>query len=186
MRFEGMKRYTQYLNWYVSEVNKERISSFMFIISFVVLLVTGLLLPTVLTRCDDIRVVKPDVKTAYYENLFKQNGSTEPKIMAKAVLATKKPKLMAAIAIKESNGNPKAVGDNGASKGAFQVQAKHWGTVSNDPVKQALQSERILEELALASRGRLRQTLAMYNGGNKPSKSAYRYADDVIRKVNSI
>ena len=190
MQFEGMQRYTQYLNWYVSEVNKERNLTFMANVTLVIFLVSMLASLTLLAKCDIKVESKPlvpaDPTEAKYENLFKQNGSTEPKIMAKAVLATKKPKLMTAIAIKESNGNPKAVGDGGASKGAFQVQAKHWGHVSNDPIKQAIQSEAILDELLIASRGRLRCALAKYNGGNNPPKAAYQYADKVIKIARSL
>jgi len=88
---------------------------------------------------------------------------------------------MAAIAVAESNGDPAAVGDGGESLGAFQVQPKHHGPVSASPVQQALQAEKILEELVQASRGRLRQGLAKYNGGSNPSAVSDRYAVKVMR-----
>ena len=122
-----------------------------------------------------------------YVNFFKKHNSPVPEQMAMAVTATKRPALMAAIAVVESNGDPKAVGDKGKSKGAFQVQEKHWGEVSSDPVKQALHAERILEELLSSRRAlwpgnsRLRVALARYNGGERPPRVSYRYADKVMR-----
>lgn len=98
-----------------------------------------------------------------------------------AVCKTKNPKLMAAIAIKESSGDSKAIGDSGDSKGAFQVQEKHWSQVPSTATEQALQAEKILEELVASSRGRLRSGLAKYNGGDRPPRVSYRYADDVLR-----
>lgn len=123
---------------------------------------------------------------AEYRDFFIRHGSPAPSEMAVAVTQTKRPALMSAIAVKESNGDPKAVGDSGASKGAFQVQEKHWGKVPSDAVGQALQAERILEEL-LSSARHLRSGLARYNGGTKPPRAAYRYADHILaikRRIN--
>ena len=115
-----------------------------------------------------------------YKNFFKAQGSPVPDAMAIAISHTKKPKIMAAIAAVESNGNPKAIGDSGASVGAFQVQPIHWGRVNTkNALEQAIQAEKILEAL-LVERGRLRCALAAYNGGTRPSKRAYKYADNVI------
>jgi hypothetical protein len=85
---------------------------------------------------------------------------------------------MAAMAIIESNGNTKAVGDSGQSKGAYQVQAKHWGEVPATATEQAQQAERILEELVQSSRGRLRIGLAKYNGKGQKAEV---YAKRVLR-----
>jgi len=123
---------------------------------------------------------------AVLTQVFADNGSPEPAAMAKAVMQTKRPDLMAAIAIRESNGNPKAIGDGGRSRGAFQIQPQHWGPVPVDPTAQALQAERILEELVQSSRGRLRSGLARYNGGDKPPQASYRYATWVIKKSRYI
>ena len=122
-----------------------------------------------------------------YKYFFKAQGSKEPEAMAIAVSHTKNPKLMAAIAVVESNGNPKAVGDSGASIGAFQVQPRHWGKVSSDnALMQALQAEKILDELLADSRGRLRQSLARYNGGTRPPARSYRYADKILMLTREI
>lgn len=106
-----------------------------------------------------------------YSTYFQAHKSPVPNLMTSAVLQTKRPAIMAAIAVVESNGTPWAVGDNGKSRGAFQVQERYWGAVPVDPVEQALQAERILEEL-LKSRGRLRCAITAYNGAG-PAARAY-------------
>lgn len=116
-----------------------------------------------------------------YAEFFRKHGSPAPEVMAIAVTQTKRPALMSALAIAESNGDPQAVGDNGDSKGAFQVQEKHWGPVSESPVQQALQAEKILEELVQASRGRLRYGIARYNGGTNPPAVSHRYTVKVLK-----
>jgi len=123
-----------------------------------------------------------------FAELFQRYNSPNPVEMAIAVCKTQRPALMAAVALRESGGDPAAVGDNGESKGAFQVQEKHWGFVSSTASEQALQSERILESLLEESnpRGDLRQALAKYNGGTRPPTISYRYADRVIKTKKEI
>jgi len=142
------------------------------------------------TQCvvaESINSVKfnPDVsQVETYSLFYKHHGSPVPNVMAQAIVEVKpknRPKV-AAISIKESHGTPWAVGDKGKSKGAWQVQEKYWGKVPISTTEQALQVERILEELvAYEPRGSLRRALARYNGGTKPPKRAYRYADNVIK-----
>lgn len=115
------------------------------------------------------------------QTFFTAYGSPVPSVMASAVLQTNNPNLLAAVAVKESNGTPWAVGDSGKSHGAFQVQKKHWGRVPPDAAGQALQAEKILEELVRDSRGRLRQGLARYNGGYNPPSASHRYAVSVLK-----
>lgn len=132
-----------------------------------------------------------ETERAFIE-FFGKHGSRSPEEMAVAVVKTKRPALMAAIAVKESNGNPDAIGDNGDSHGAFQVQPKHWGKVPATATEQALQAERILEELLSSARhlrrdnARLRVALARYNGGNRPPKISYRYAKRVLELKREI
>lgn len=114
-----------------------------------------------------------------YREFFRRHGSPVPEQMAVAVTSTRRPALMAALAVVESNGTPDAVGDKGASIGAFQVQPDHWGPVPSDPAGQAAQAERILDAL-VESRGGLRRGLAAYNGGTTPPRAAYRYASRVL------
>lgn len=150
---------------------------------------TALIITALMHGCQESAIATRNMGLTYeqeqYKNFFKVQGSKEPDVMAVAVSHTKNPKLMAAIAAVESGGNPKAVGDSGASKGAFQVQGKHWGKVKDNALEQALQAEKILEEL-LVQRGRLRCALAAYNGGTRPNARAYKYADRVLRLVEEI
>lgn len=182
MKFEFMPRYTKYLCWYKTEVEKERSCGFLGLFSLGVILVCIFLFkgcsdePTPVFKShyssEEVRMMK----------VFKQHGSDQPEAMAVAVCKTKRPLLMAAMAIKESNGRPKAVGDRGASKGAWQVQEKHWDKVPSTATEQALQAEKILEELvASAPRRSLYYGLVKYNGGDRPPRVSYRYADDVLR-----
>lgn len=116
--------------------------------------------------------------------IFDATGSKHPAVMAVAALATKRPDIITGIAVKESNGTPYAVGDGGKSKGAWQVQAQHWGKVPVSAVAQALQADRILDELVAAEqRGvlRWRKVLATYNGGPRRPRVSYAYADRVLR-----
>ena len=117
---------------------------------------------------------------------FQSAGSPDPHLMAKACRTTKDPKLMAAVAIVESNGTPHAVGRSG-ERGAWQVIPKVWGSVPKSADGQARQAERILDELVAASpRGSLRCALARYNGGDNPKAVSYRYADKVLRVRKSL
>jgi len=113
---------------------------------------------------------------------FESKGSPDPHRMATAVLETSKPRLMASIAVRESRGNPKAVGDGGKAKGAFQVWPKHHGKVSKDVVEQALQSERILDELIAENNGDLRKALRAYNGEQKKNV----YAQNILKELQNI
>jgi hypothetical protein len=124
-----------------------------------------------------------------YRKFFAKHGSPTPVEMAKAITAVKPQNrpVLAAVAVVDSSGDPRAIGDGGDSIGAWQIQPKHWGLVSSDPAKQALKAEAILEAL-VESRGRLRHdsrrlraSLAAYNGGNNPPRTSYCYADRVIK-----
>lgn len=119
---------------------------------------------------------------------FIKKGSRTPELMATAVLETKRPKLMAAIAVKESRGNLRALGDGKKSKGAFQVQAKHWKNllhekkVSRDAITQALDSERILEALLEENNGNIKKALNAYNG----DRTKKVYAKNILAELANI
>lgn len=112
---------------------------------------------------------------------FKKNGSKTPEQMALAVLSTKNPRLMAAIAKVESNGNPqiRRAGYKKRHDGAFQVNGRIHGRVSHDVVEQALQSERILTELT-AEYG-IKKALSVYGGD-----STSRYQKTVLAELVNV
>jgi len=116
-----------------------------------------------------------------YVEIFKSWNSPKPYEMAIAVCKTKSPKLMTAIAVRESNGNPDQLGDGGKAKGAFQVQEQYWGDVPDTATEQAQQAEEILETLVRKHRGSLRRALAHYNGGYSNSRESREYALKVIK-----
>jgi hypothetical protein len=100
---------------------------------------------------------------------FKNNGSKTPEEMAYAVLQTKSPKLLAAMAVVESDGNH-TVRNTGYKKrhhGAFQVNPRHWGKVHANPVDQAKQAERILEDLT--NKHPIKTALSVYGGDSTDS-----------------
>jgi len=119
---------------------------------------------------------------------FESKGSPDPRRMATAVLETNRPRLMASIAIRESHGNPKAVGDGGRSKGAFQTQPRHWSKlmhekkVSKDPVIQALDSERILDDLLVENNGNMKKALSAYNG----ERTRKVYAQNILKDLEMV
>jgi hypothetical protein len=189
MKVEFVPRYTKYLCWYRTEIEKERSCSFLRLFSLVLILIIIAIVfsfKSCSKKLSPVYACHFSEKEVKYISEFVKHGSPNPIEMGIAVAKTKNPDLMTAIALKESNGNPKAIGDGNASKGAFQVQAKHWGTVPNTATEQALQAEKILEELVQSSRGRLRSGLAKYNGGDKPSRVAFSYADKVIKLAKEI
>jgi hypothetical protein len=105
--------------------------------------------------------------------------------MAEAVLATKKPKLMAAVAVKGERNTPYTVKNGGYKKrhvGAWQVNEKYWGFAGNTPLQQALKAEAILDELIVASGGNLKKALNAY-GGDKTKKV---YARNILAEIENI
>ena len=96
-------------------------------------------------KCHSHELQKQSKLAAY----FKKNGSKTPEEMADAVLKTKSPRLLSAVAVRETGGNPnvRSTGYRKRHHGAFQVNPKHWGKVPHDPIEQALQAEAILTEL---------------------------------------
>jgi len=114
---------------------------------------------------------------------FLKSGSKTPQQMAEAVLHTKSPRLLAAMATKETNGNH-AVRNTGYKKrhhGAWQVNPKYWGKVSNSPVEQAKQAETILEDLAKVSNNDINSILAKYGGDSTNS-----YAKKILAELVNV
>lgn len=153
------------------------------LLMLVILLFGGLAL-----TCTKQATKKPDtvVQDTHLQltNAFHKHQSPVPAHMAEACSRTSNPKLLAAVAIVESNGTPWARGKAG-EKGAFQVIASDWGEVSDNPIEQAAQADDILAAL-VERRGSLRCGLASYNGGPKPGRRAYNYADRVLRVMRTI
>lgn len=126
-----------------------------------------------------------DITTARQIELadyFQRKGSPHPERMATAVLETKKPRLLAAVAVVESQGKTTAYNRKSKAKGAFQVKEKYWGKVNRDVVQQALQADRILDELYNANNGDIKKTLNAY-GGDKTKKQ---YANLILKELENV
>jgi hypothetical protein len=131
------------------------------------------------SKCHSAELVRKQKLVAY----FARKGSPEPERMADAVTRTNSPRLLAAVAIVETGGNSKTK-NSGYKKrhhGAFQVNPRHWGEVSQDPVKQALQAEAILEEL-VEEKGSLRKGLSAYGG----DKTRNIYANLILKELQEV
>ena len=111
---------------------------------------------------------------------FRKAGSRSPEDMADAVLNTRSPRLLAAVAVVESGGNPtvRNAGYKRRHDGAFQVNPRLHGRVSTDPIKQALQAESILCELAETMP--IKKALSVY-GGDSTSKYQRRVLAELTR-----
>lgn len=136
----------------------------------------------VLKKCHD----KPiSMQTALYREYFKRSGNKHPELMADAVLATKKPKLMAAVAVRGERNTPYTVKKGGYKKrhvGAFQVSERDWGFAGVTPLQQALKAEDILNELLVEHNGNLKKALNAY-GGDKTKKV---YAKNILSELENI
>jgi hypothetical protein len=111
---------------------------------------------------------------------YASQGSPEPALMAQATAKTKRPRLMAAVAAVESNGNPHAIGKIGEVT-AWQLREELHGTAGNTVDDHARKAEQILEQLLKESDGNFRRALSAYNGDRTG-----RYAAKVLRKLKEV
>lgn len=111
---------------------------------------------------------------------FHKAGSKTPDHMAEAVLATRSPRLLAAIAKVETGGNThiRRAGYRKQHDGSFQVNPKHWGKVPYDAIGQAKQAEQILVELT--EEYPIKTALSKY-GGDSTNKYQKRILAELSR-----
>ena len=91
------------------------------------------------------------------------------------------PATLVGIAAVESEFDPKAVGDGGDSVGAFQVQPKHWGEVSEHLEEQIRQADQIFT--ALVKQYGYKEAVARWNG---KGKQARKYRSKVLNNVRCV
>lgn len=115
---------------------------------------------------------------------FEKFGSKTPDKMAEAVLKRRSPKLLARIAVTESNGNPhiRNYGYKKAHDGAFGINRNYWGKVSKNPIKQAEQAEDALETFVIESKGNISVALNKYGGDITEQV----YADKIIKGLDKV
>ncbi len=110
---------------------------------------------------------------------FMKVGSKSPQKMAEAVLHTKSPRLVAAVAAVESDGNHhiRNRGYKNRHHGAWQINPKFWGAVSHEPIEQALQAEDVLEALVTDTKN-IKVALAKYGGDSTDN-----YSNEVLTEL---
>lgn len=113
---------------------------------------------------------------------FEKHGSPVPEKMAEAVLKTNKPKIMAKIAVRETNGNPykRKYGYKKAHDGAFGVNRNDWGKVSEDPVEQAIQAEMAYDTFFKAAKGNKVVAHNLYGGIVNAESDAEKFLADLV------
>lgn len=114
---------------------------------------------------------------------FRKRGNQTPEMMAEAVMKTKNPRLLTAIAIAGEKNTPYTVrkgGYKGRHAGAWQVNPKHWQNVPKDVIGQALQAERIITELS--DDKPIRKALNNYGG----DFSSGNYAKRVLAELTHV
>ena len=184
-RYDRIQKLNKSIEW--DEYDYERRCNPIAILFIVGAMLTGLITLIALVKscevksrglaCRECHISTQKKLTEY----FKSKGSKTPEEMAEAVLSTKSPRLMAAVAVVETKGTP-GVRKGGYKKryaGAFQVNAKFHGRVSKDPVEQALQAEAILTEL-VEDKG-LVAGLNYYGGSTKGT-----YARTVLAELTEV
>lgn len=115
---------------------------------------------------------------------FEKHGSPTPDEMAEAVLKRKSPKLLARIAVVETNADPtkRKYGYKKRHDGAFGVNRNDWGKVSENPVEQAIQAEMALDDFTKSSKNKIRVALNNYGG----DKTKQEYADKILKEFSEV
>jgi hypothetical protein len=124
------------------------------------------------------------VEQLRYQAYFHKAGNKHSEVMANAVLATKQPKLMAAVAVKGELNTPYTVRKGGYKKrhaGAWQQSEKDWGKVPYDALNQAIKAEKDLAGL-IVENGNLEVALNKW-GGDKTKKI---YAKNILNELTNI
>lgn len=131
----------------------------------------------------DCRQCHSRVKT--FTDYFRKMGSKAPEAMAEAVVATKNPRLMAAIAKVETQGNPQVrrTGYKKQHDGAWQVNRKAWGRVPLDVTEQALQAELVLKTHVEEEKDFIKGLNAY---GGESNKRHGRYAKLILSELTEV
>lgn len=122
-------------------------------------------------------------KRVAFSRYFESKGNPTPEQMAEAVLSTKSPRLLAAIATKGEHNSPFWVrkgGYKGRHAGAWQMSKgneKAYGPVPYDAVGQALQAEKLLVDLT--NEMPIEKALNQY-GGDSTNKYSNRVLAEII------
>ena len=116
---------------------------------------------------------------------FAKIGSPKPLEVTNALLKTKHPAVLSAMAKVESCGNPdlRHTGYRRLHHGAWQVNPKIHGKVSKRVADQALQADMILSGLLIETNGDLKKALSRYGGDTSRDQ---KYAKLVLRELREV
>lgn len=141
-------------------------------VPYLVLLGVSVIVATAVVQCHKPQPTKTDSQCTSCHNrhaqmitYFAKAGNPTPEEMATAVLATKSPRLLAAMAVageKNTHYKTRRGGYKKQHAGAWQVNPRYWGPVPFDPVGQALKTEDILKDLTKDQP--IEKALAVYGG----------------------
>lgn len=130
-------------------------------------------------------LLKPRSGLSKRIELFAVKHGADPAIapdLAELLAACEHPRVLAAIAAKESNFRLNARGASG-EVGAFQIRPELHGHPGYTWGSQTKSAERLLKELTSDARGRLEPAVKSYNGAGP---KAVRYAKHVMLMARSI
>ena len=127
--------------------------------------------------------VPPTIEQVKLTEYFRRAGSRSPQEMAYAVIhaTPRNTKLLASISVVESGGNSgiRNGGYRHRHHGAYQVNPKYHGAVPHDAIGQALQAEKILEELTQTMP--IKKALSQYGGD-----STGKYSRRVLAELSKV
>ena len=106
---------------------------------------------------------------------FAVKHGADPKMapeLADLLAECEHPRLMAAVAARESHFNPDARGTSGEI-GMYRVIPKDWGHPGHTVRSQTKKTEEVLRKLIKANNGKLHVTLAKYNAGRNWFDASY-------------
>lgn len=159
------------------------------IVSAALGIAVGMVLITALKYCDKPPQPALDCAGCHrkmsFTEYFRKNGSKSPEELAHGILQTRNPKLLAAIAVCESNGNPtkRNTGRGGKYNGAFQTGAQ-WGKIrtrnltQHDITHQALVAELALET-HISEQKDIIKALNNYGGDKTKKQYAYKILEEL-------
>jgi hypothetical protein len=121
----------------------------------------------------------PDVPTKKKDRIQRQiEAYVKDEYISEVIARSKYPYIIAAIKLTESGlCGPYVRGDNGKSRGLYQIQPQHWSFYRGQTAEtQTISCVMVLEELGI-ERSRLFDVIRRYNGSGP---AAHRYAKRVM------
>lgn len=136
---------------------------------------------TIINEGGTITIIQQPPIIGRLANFAARHGSETPLEIAEILSVCRYPKVMAAIAARESNFNPDAIGKDGEIS-MFQLLDPPEGLDPEDNQAALDAAIQLLEE-KVAATGSLHKAIRAYNGKGEKSRH---YRDDVLKLINEI